>query len=392
LPLPSGAARALTEEVAAAVQLHEGAEGVAQVLRRLGSSGKAPLKEVARAVHLPVPVLAAVRRELEARHALVRGGGLSLSSYGLELLEQLGGPWTPTACPVCKGAGVVIPERYEGVLQVLTRLWRDRPEVDVTLDQSFVLPESNLRRTLFALDRGALLGKRVLFLGDDDAGSLAVALLARELDASVEVCALDIDRRVNKYLRSAAEQEGLDVRLVAHDARSPLPGDLRGAFDTVFTDPPYTLPGLELFVSRALGAMDGVPGANVFLSFGRRPPVEAVRALEALSRMGLALVELRPGFNRYEGASVLAGVSDLYHLVATPGAAPTVVGEQTEAIYTGELRPRSREYTCRECGAAYMVGRGREHETIEALKAAGCARCGAHTFGQGRRRPVGGEG
>ncbi len=378
----SHSARVLTAEVASAVGLQEGPEGVAQVLRLLGASGKQTLKELARSARLPVPVLAAVRHELEARGVLLREGGLLLSPLGEELLRQLGGPWVPAACPTCSGTSTVVPERYHPVLHELERRWANRPEVDVRLDQSFALPESNLRRTLFALDRGALLGRRVLFVGDDDAGSVAVALLARELRSEVHVAALDIDARVLDYLRSTSE--GLRVELIEHDVRQPLPDALRGRYDTVFTDPPYTLPGLELFLSRALEATGGVRGSQLFLSFGHRPPGEAVRLLDTLSRLGLALAELRPAFNRYEGASVLAGTSDLYHLVATEGAQPSVTGAQEGGIYSGELRPRSRVYICLGCGASYTVGPGKELQTIEALKAGGCSQCGARRFKQNR--------
>jgi predicted methyltransferase/DNA-directed RNA polymerase subunit RPC12/RpoP len=366
------------------VRLQEGPEGVAQVLRLLGSSGKQTLKELARAARLPVPVLAAIRHELEARGVLLRDAGLRLSPLGEELLRELGGPWVPAACPACEGRGTVIPERYHPVLHALERLWTRRPEVDVRLDQSFALPESNLRRALFALDRGAVLGKRVLFLGDDDAGSIAVALLARELGSEARVAALDVDTRVLDYLRAAAGEEGPSVEFFEHDVREPLPDPLRGGYDTVLTDPPYTLPGLELFLSRALEATGGAAGAQVFLSFGHRPPGEAVRALEALSRLGLALRELRPGFNRYEGASVLGGTSDLYHLVAAEGARPSVAGSQVGGLYTGELRPHTRVYICGSCGTSYKVGPGQEWQTIEALKAVGCPRCGGHRFRQQR--------
>ncbi|MDP9351762.1 MAG: bis-aminopropyl spermidine synthase family protein, partial [Chloroflexota bacterium] len=245
-------AQTLTREVARAVGLREGPEGVAQVLRLLGSSGKLTLKDLSRAARLPVPVLAAIRHELEARGLLLRQGGLLLSPQGELMLQELGGPWTPSACPVCAGLGVTVPERYHSVLHELTRMWTQRPEVDVRLDQSFALPESNLRRVLFALDRGAILGKRVLFLGDDDAGSVATALVARELGSSPQVSALDIDSRVLGYLRTTSGD--LDVELIEHDAHKPLPTELQGAYDTVFTDPPYTLPGLELFLSRSLEA------------------------------------------------------------------------------------------------------------------------------------------
>lgn len=380
---PTGA-RSLSREVAEAVRLREGPEAVAQVLRLVGSAGTLTLKDLARAVRLPVPVLAAMRHELEARGVLVRNAGLTLSPLGQKLLAELGGPWSPAVCPTCGGTGVAIPERYHEVLHTLRALWDRRPSVDVQLDQSFALPESNLRRVLFALDHGAILGKRVLFLGDDDAGSVAVALLARTLGSEVAVSALDIDGRVLGYLRDAASAEGLSVDLQEHDAREPLPDDLLGRYDTVLTDPPYTVPGLELFLSRALEATGLQPGSQVFLSFGHKSPDEAVQVMVSTAGMGLAVTELRPGFNRYEGASVLAGTSDLYHLVATRDATAAVRGAQQGGIYTGELRPRTRQYVCRGCGASYTIGSGQRSPTIEALKAAGCPACGAHRFDQSR--------
>lgn len=384
MPYPEPAA-SITRDVALAAGLKEGPEGVATVVRLLGSSGTLTLKELSRAARLPVPVLAAVRSELEARGVLERQSGMKLSTLGLDLLEALGGAWSPAVCPLCSGTGTVVPERYHGVLHTLTRLWEQRPQVDVQLDQSFALPESNLRRCLFALDRGALLGRRVLFLGDDDAGSVAAALLARELGSTIAVAALDVDARVLGYIRSAAEAENLPVDLLEHDVRQPLPEDRLGRYDTVFTDPPYTLPGLRLFLSRALQAVDR-DGGSVFLSFGRRPPAEMVQLQAVLAEMRVGVSELRPAFNRYEGASVLAGTSDLYHLLTTSGSAPAVRAASAEPIYTGELRPRVREYVCRGCRASYKIGAGRQWETIESLKGAACPRCGAHSFDQRRAR------
>lgn len=385
MPYPDPA-ESIIQDVALATGLKEGPEGVANLLRLVGSSGALTLKELSRAARLPVPVLAAVRGELEARGVLERQAGLKLAPLGVEVLSALGGGWSPAVCPTCGGAGTVVPERYHGVLHTLTDMWQRRPQVDVRLDQSFALPESNLRRCLFALDRGALLGRRVLFLGDDDAGSIATALLARELGSNVEVSALDVDPRVLSYIQGAAGAEKLPITLVEHDARQPLPGDLLNSYDTVFTDPPYTLPGLRLFLSRALQAVRQEVGASVFLSFGHRPPVEMVELLALLAEMRVGVSELRPGFNRYEGASVLAGTSDLYHLLPTSESTASLRAESTDPIYTGELRPRVREYVCRACGASYKIGAGRQWETIESLKDAGCPRCGAHSFEQRRAR------
>ena len=60
--------------------------------------------------------------------------------------------------------------------------------------------------------------------------------------------------------------------LIEHDLREPLPAELSGGFDVVVTDPPYTVAGAELFLSRAVAALAPQPGRHMFFSFGARRP------------------------------------------------------------------------------------------------------------------------
>ena len=57
----------LLEELADATRLNEGPEGVRKVLRAIYRSGPVPIRELARDLGIPVPVVAAVRGELETR-------------------------------------------------------------------------------------------------------------------------------------------------------------------------------------------------------------------------------------------------------------------------------------------------------------------------------------
>ena len=52
---------------------------------------------------------------------------------------------------------------------------------------------------------------------------------------------LDTDERWLDYISGAARDEGIALETVTHDLRQPLPEAMRGAFDTVETDPPYTI-------------------------------------------------------------------------------------------------------------------------------------------------------
>ena len=113
-----------------------------------------------------------------------------------------------------------------------------------------------------------------------------------------------------------------------------------------------------------------------------RPPEEQVEVQQAIASMGLVIEQMVPNFNEYVGAGVLAGVSDLYVLSATPQSEPLVTGEFTEPLYTGELRPTLRTYACTECGTQYEVGgeAGGRFATIEALKEQGCPTCRNTSF------------
>ncbi|MHA1186415.1 MAG: bis-aminopropyl spermidine synthase family protein, partial [Candidatus Heimdallarchaeota archaeon] len=47
----------------------------------------------------------------------------------------------------------------------------------------------------------------------------------------------------------------------------------------------------------------------------------------------------------------------------------------TDEIYTGEINPTIREYTCKN-NHTITVGRNQQIKTIEELKEVGCPKCG----------------
>jgi N4-bis(aminopropyl)spermidine synthase len=149
------------------------------------------------------------------------------------------------------------------------------------------------------------------------------------------------------------------------------------SFDVVLTDPPYTVAGAELFLSRAVSALQDGPGRHVFFSFAARRPAETAAVQAAMTAMGLVIRSLTPGFNSYLGAGILAGTSGLYHLRTAEQAMPLIEGSYTGPLYTAESRAAAiRPYRCAGCGAVHEVGPGSRWPQIAALQAAGCAECG----------------
>jgi predicted methyltransferase len=173
------------------------------------------------------------------------------------------------------------------------------------------------------------------------------------------------------------------VTLFNHDLREPLPKELRGRFDTIFTDPPYTSAGAELFLSRAATALAYRRVGNVFFCFGMKPSHEALRIQRAIAGMGLVTRRLARNFNQYHGSGTVAGTSHLYHLTSTKMTQPLIAEGYSGSLYTGDVR-RARRYRCTSCGALEAVGPDEPWKTVSELKANGCPGCGATVF---RPRP-----
>jgi N4-bis(aminopropyl)spermidine synthase len=246
---------------------------------------------------------------------------------------------------------------------------------------------------VLALDEvGALAGKRLLVLGDDDLTSLSVAVYAARAGRVAGIRGLtvvDVDTDLLEFISGQAAGLGVDVEVVEHDARAPLPAHLREAFDVVCTDPPYTVPGAELFLSRAVSALRPEAGAHIFFSFGARRPDETLRTQTLIAGMGLVVRTLVPNFNSYLGAGILAGTSHLYHLRSTGTASPAITDGYAGPLYTADTRAAvARPYLCAGCRAVHRVGPGEQWARIADLQAAGCPTCAGTTFRPQARQPA----
>ncbi|WP_210318244.1 bis-aminopropyl spermidine synthase family protein [Aureimonas endophytica] len=375
----------LTARIAEATALREGPEGVAQVLRIVFRDGPLPLRDLARQARLPLPVAGAVRRELENAALFERGGGVRLTEAGRAFCaETLGLEGSAQPRPVAPvAAGPDLPEALHAVLGAMEEQVTAGPPVDVTLDQAPCTPETALRRALAMHEAGAVEGRHIAIMGDDDSMSVAIPLVARALGIGGprRITVFELDPSRCRQLREAAERIGAPVEIVPQDLRDPLPAGFHGGFDVLETDPPYTLPGMALFLRRGLEALRRETGLPVFLSYGDLAPGDQLACLRELAALGLAASRIRPSFNRYAGASILGSTGQLLELRTTDEVPDAVEAERFAApIYTGEVRPKLRRYRCQNCGTAVVVGHGESFATIERLKAAGCPACGETRF------------
>jgi len=242
-------------------------------------------------------------------------------------------------CPSCGGRGIALPHRVGRLRRGLARIADDAPAARVELDQCHCTPKTKLRRVLALHAAGAIAGRRILLLGDDDLTSIALARFVEHLGASpavAEVTVLDVDRRLLAFVKAHLHDAPFPLRTVHHDLRNPLPTMLAHRFDTLVTDPPYTTAGARLFLARAVEAAAG-EGTDIFLSFGSRRPHAQFELQRTIVESGLEIRALTRDFNDYVGAGVIGGTSHLYHLRATADVRPPLRGED-EPLYTGAKR------------------------------------------------------
>ncbi len=225
------------------------------------------------------------------------------------------------------------------------------------LDHVPATPETMARRALYLADQYELDGASVLCLGDHDLTSLAVGSVA----PGAELTVVDIDEPVLDHVADSAGRLGIPLTAAWADLRLLLPPSLVRTADLVFTDPPYTIEGMRLFLTRALEALRPTGHERLAFCFGtgERHLVKALEVQSLLGDLRLALEAMLPGFNHYDGAEAIGARSDLYICRPAKGAK---VGEP--------VRPsRPRRSTRPEGARIYTRGPAAEEAPARPLPA-----------------------
>ena len=200
-------------------------------------------------------------------------------------------------------------------------------------DQFTATPETVSRRVNLLNFLGDIRGKRILFLGDDDFTSVLTA----GLDISKRIVVLDIDSRILNSINDISAENNFNIEIFEHDLKNPLPKEMVGKFDVVFTDPPYTPEGINVFTSRAIDALDkNNLTARIYFCYGNsdRAKERFLPIYEIVVQSGLMVRYVFDKFNRYTGAESIGSSSSLFITEVTPKTKAVIKGEYEKPIYT----------------------------------------------------------
>ncbi len=197
-----------------------------------------------------------------------------------------------------------------GILASLADLIAKAPAASPDLDHVPATPETVVRRALWLDSTYDVAGTVLLCVGDHDLTSLALG----QVNPGVSIVVVDIDEATLEFIDCQAAALGLGIRCFEGDLRFGLPAPAVGCADLVFTDPPYTPEGVELFVARGLQGLANRDNSRVIVAYGysERHPTLGFQVQSVAHRLGLAYEMMLPAFNRYDGAQAVGSASDLY--------------------------------------------------------------------------------
>jgi S-adenosylmethionine decarboxylase proenzyme len=331
--------------VAEKAHLAEGIEGIRSILLYMFRFPTLKNKILAQKTGIAIPALAAVRSEL------VKAGIIEKRNR----LGQKGKIWVKDNLnlefdfdPLPDYSAVDfdnLPDKLY-FLKFGNNYLEGRPDPNYSFDQAHARIATVVDRTLYLVKKGEIEGRKLIFLGDDDATSILVGLT----ELADEITVIDIDKNVIEYLSDVAHLNSIDnINFILHDLRKPFPTEHLNRYDVAIMDPPYTNQGLRLFLRRSKEALKTsiqienneylLTGKKCILCFGNKPPKELQQIQLSILDQGFVIKEMIPDFNHYEGASIIGQFSDLYYLsLSDIHSKETLIRLKSHQIYTSQLK------------------------------------------------------
>ena len=208
---------------------------------------------------------------------------------------------------------------YRKIVDTFTKHKKD-------LDQVSVTPETLLNRVKHITSAHDLSKCKILFLGDHDFTSIALALYCKERDISPLLYVVDLDDDVLQHIEVYANRQNLDIVTAKSDFRYHIPRYFRDSMDVVFTDPPYSPDGMDCFIRRAIEAANKSPFSIFYICYktAETSPAVGFSVQKTLQNHKLFISSIYSNFNIYFGAEALGYRSNLYECRILPDAHKSV--------------------------------------------------------------------
>lgn len=190
--------------------------------------------------------------------------------------------------------GLELTTKYLKILDIIRDLYREITPQN-RYDQAPLVPEAAVYKVAYAIQRGDVTNKDVVCVGDDDLTSIIFALSG--LPRSV--LAIDIDKYLLETIEEYAEKNNLPIKTLRHDLRNPIPDHFKKRFDLFMTEPPDTVSGITLFVSRGVEFINNGGVGYCGISLTACPPLGLLEMQKNFTRMNLIITDRLVKYSDY---------------------------------------------------------------------------------------------
>jgi len=218
------------------------------------------------------------------------------------------------------------------IKEMINKYQKNRPKPDRNLDQFNATMATTVKRVTKLASNGDLVGKEIAFLGDDDLVSIGVALTHQ----CKKITVFEIDDRLNNLIIQISQENNLNIEVVKQDLRQLIDKSHFGKYDLVFTDPPYTKGGINLFLNQAIKLIKKNFLGRIYLCYGNsdRAREREVEIQKLILDHNLIIKTKLNQFNKYYGAESIGSQSSLYILDWTPST--KTVELNFKKVYTND--------------------------------------------------------
>lgn len=335
------------KEIEKKVSIDEGIIAIEQFLINVYFENPISNKELARKICLPIPLIVAIKKEFIKAGIVKQDRGITMTPKGIDYVENdLGYQGLNKILFKELNNGVCnVEETFLEEIQIIEKIFNGRPKPDFSMDQTHCTYITSLKRSILALKNNTLINKKILCVGDDDLVSVSLGLLLKKLyrdgdKSKSEIHVIDIDERYLDYIDKIAGEYDLPITCHSMDLRNSMDKELIAKFDCFYTDPPYTMNGLHLFLSRGISALKKIKGLPIFFSFAHKSYDYSFEMMRKFNEMGLSVCRIMPKFNVYEGASIIGNIGQLIILKTTSYTDLDIEEDEyfVDCLYTKEVK------------------------------------------------------
>jgi len=229
--------------------------------------------------------------------SIASDGRMKLTKQGLKLAKyfMIKKIENPLIEPEQK-MGLRLAPKFKMILETVRGLYQDVIPQN-RFDQAPLLPESAVYKVAYAISKGDATNKSVVCVGDDDLTSIIFALSG----VPKRVLAVDIDKYLLEMIEEYSEKKGLGIETLQFDLREPVPSEYKNSFDLFMTEPPDTVVGITLFVSRGVELLKKAEGMTGYCGISPTacPPLGLLQIQKDFTSMGLLIADRIPKYSDY---------------------------------------------------------------------------------------------